>query len=160
MSLINKRTWRLAEIEKMILDRQATEATWPSQKRTAPVLDVEHILATSVMRELLDEVLKLDSQNEIDETEANPSTKATLDALSRIHRDLKIVAQAVAVHLVEKAPAENTGLPCPYCEQKMPRMDIKRIFLDGGEVLDIRISDRVDQKKLKAVISFLKNFVR
>lgn len=163
MSLVNKRTWRLAEIEKMILDRQAIEATWSSQERLVPGLDAEHVKATTVMKELLSEVLRLDSQkakNEIDETEV-PSTKDTLDALGRIHRDLKIITQAVAVRLVKRAPAENQGLPCPYCEEKLPRLNVERRRAAGeSEEFGIHISDRVDQKGLKGIISVLKNFVR
>lgn len=164
MSLISQRTWRLAEIEKFIRDRQAIEAEWKSQERACPDavrsatacpgLDEEHVKATAVMAELL---AALDSAD-VDETISDPSPKLVLEALGRIHRDLKIVSQAVAERVVNKAPAENAGLPCPYCQEKLPRMDLKRLFVNGEEVVDVRVSCRANKKELLAITRFLKTF--
>ena len=79
------------------------------------------------------------------------SSTETLDA------DLQTVAQYVVERHVSEAPPENTGLPCPYCEQKLKRLDARR---EDDGTIRVQISARVQPKELLSMIGMLKGFAR
>lgn len=167
MSLISKRSARLAEIDRTIADRRSFEAYLEGQN-SAPGFWKD---TTNLIAELLAEVGRLDREKETLDPNDDPndeervSPAEALQALHRIGEELKIVAQVIAEKLIDhgrqKAPADNAGLPCLYCGEKLERVKIERVSPETSEkeeLVDVRVSSRMKRSDLSALRQLLRSF--
>ena len=82
-------------------------------------------------------------------------SRNALALLQSQENDLSTLAQFIAERSQEVAPAENTGLPCVYCGEKLKRLDVQKD--DAGDVV-VRISTKVKPSEIKALAKILTMF--
>lgn len=77
-------------------------------------------------------------------------------AQSRIANDVRTIATFIAGTTGCVAPEDNTGLPCPYCDQKLPKLSIERTEDDRTIV---RVSGDFEGSELRSLLTLLRGFV-
>lgn len=89
--------------------------------------------------------------------EALKALQYVVDKHSDVHRkDVTLLAQFIAERAVATAPRENTGLPCPVCDEKLPSLSIRKI---NENLYDVLIARRLDLSELKSLVKLLKGML-
>jgi hypothetical protein len=77
-------------------------------------------------------------------------------ASSLVADDVRTIAEFIAGTTGRVAPEGNTGLPCPYCDQKLQKLNIERAE-DGRTI--VRVSGTFDGGELRNLLALLRGFV-
>jgi len=85
-----------------------------------------------------------------------------LVAAARPDTDVTGAAEVIAIHLSLRtsAPPTNTGLPCPYCREKLPSLEIG-FGIDGNPLganlrIGVRIAKEMGRDELRDLSLFLR----
>lgn len=77
-----------------------------------------------------------------------------LIAAARPDADVTHAAQTIATYLSQRTSGhpENTGLPCPYCQEKLPSLSIDF----SGPLVQVRIAKAMPLSEVVAFATFLR----
>lgn len=83
----------------------------------------------------------------------NPQRIFEASMTSELEEHASVIAQFIAEVHIRKAPVENTGLPCPYCGESLPKFVTEKHH--DGE-MTIRISIKGNRAEVDNIIKLLK----
>ena len=84
------------------------------------------------------------------------SAVAAHDPSSSVLDEIQTLVTFIAETTGHVAPDDNTGLPCPYCDQKLQKLNIERAE-DGRTI--VRVSGTFDGGELRNLLTLLRGFV-
>ncbi len=87
---------------------------------------------------------------------SNPQRLFESDMTEELEKQSSIVAQFIAESAVRTADKENSGLPCPYCDQKLKTLVVE----EKDERFNVQISTNTDKKGLKNLVELLRAFIK
>ena len=74
---------------------------------------------------------------------------------SLVANDVQTIATFIAETTGRVAPEDNTGLPCSYCDQKLPKFHAEKTG-DGRTI--VRVSGVFDSYELKGLLAIIRTF--
>lgn len=69
--------------------------------------------------------------------------------------DIRTLVTFIAETTGRVAPDDNTGLPCPYCDQKLPQFHAEKT--DDSRTI-VRVSGIFDSYELKGLLAIIRTF--
>lgn len=82
----------------------------------------------------------------------NPQRIFEASMTSELEEHASVIAQFIAEVHIRKAPVENTGLPCPYCGESLPKLVLES-HPDGE--MTVRISTKGNYIEIENIIKLL-----